>query len=65
MFAFLAAGLFGYLVYRSSRKAFKNGGPSNAIYGAWQGHNLGTTDFAPGDLEHLEKDLQSAPKQQD
>ncbi len=32
------------------------------IYGAWQGHNLGTTNMEPGDVTEIEKDLRSAGK---
>jgi len=32
------------------------------VYGAWQGHNLGTTTMEPGDLTEIEKDLDKAAK---
>ena len=28
-----------------------------AVYGAWQGHNLGTTTMEPGELTRIERDL--------
>jgi hypothetical protein len=30
------------------------------IYGAWQGHMLGTTQMEPGDTTEIEKDLTGA-----
>jgi hypothetical protein len=31
-----------------------------APYGAWQGHNLGTTSMNPGDISKIEDDLRQA-----
>ncbi|HEY3876356.1 MAG TPA: hypothetical protein VGM92_12850 [Candidatus Kapabacteria bacterium] len=30
------------------------------VYGAWQGHNLGTTIMEPGDMREIERDLKKA-----
>jgi hypothetical protein len=30
------------------------------VYGAWQGHNLGTTTLDPGGVTEIEKDLKTA-----
>ncbi|MFI5264568.1 MAG: hypothetical protein ACHQM6_08645 [Candidatus Kapaibacterium sp.] len=32
------------------------------IYGAWQGHNLGTTTMEPGDLTRIEEELREEGK---
>jgi hypothetical protein len=34
-----------------------------APYGAWQGHNLGTTSMNPGDISKIEDDLRQAGKE--
>jgi hypothetical protein len=47
-------------------KAIRDGKASPSIqqpiYGAWQGHNLGTTIMEPGELTELEKELRSTSK---
>jgi hypothetical protein len=44
------------------RKTDTGGGPPPIIYGAWQGHMLGTTTMDPGGVEEIEKDLKTAAK---
>ncbi len=44
------------------RKTDTTGGPPPIIYGAWQGHMLGTTTMDPGDITEIEKDLGKAAK---
>jgi hypothetical protein len=64
--ALIVAGLFGYLIYRSSKATLKQDGPYVAPrWGAWQDHNMGTTGLEPGELMNLEKDLHVAPKRED
>jgi hypothetical protein len=56
-------GLVGVLVFYSIRTFWRRWRkkeprqPVNLIYGAWQGHNLGTTTYEPGSLPRLEDQL--------
>ncbi|HEX5315911.1 MAG TPA: hypothetical protein VFX22_04590 [Candidatus Kapabacteria bacterium] len=34
-------------------------------YGAWQGHNLGTTTMEPGELTKIERNLNKAAKDEE
>ena len=42
------------------RKTDTDTGTPPIIYGAWQGHMLGTTTLDPGDVAKIEKDLNTA-----
>ncbi len=44
------------------RKTDTDTGTPPIIYGAWQGHMLGTTTLDPGDITEIEKDLNTATK---
>ncbi|HWF43193.1 MAG TPA: hypothetical protein VG537_00990 [Candidatus Kapabacteria bacterium] len=60
-----AWGVISYYLFRFFRtrlKSKKGTLPLNSVYGSWQGHNLGTTTIEPGDLTHIEKELQDTPK---
>lgn len=48
-----------------NRKKRKGQPSSTVIYGAWQGHNLGTTTMEPGDLTRIEGELREAPKDEE
>ncbi len=39
--------------------------PPPVIYGAWQGHSMGTTTMEPGDLTRIEKELRDAGPKSD
>ncbi|MDP4199568.1 MAG: hypothetical protein Q8922_03350 [Bacteroidota bacterium] len=56
-----------YIIYRSFRTwaEQKKTGEHTAlgpIYGAWQGHSLGTTTMEPGELSEIERRLREASK---
>jgi hypothetical protein len=42
------------------RKTDTDTGTPPIIYGAWQGHMLGTTTLDPSDVAEIEKDLKTA-----
>jgi hypothetical protein len=44
------------------RRTDTDTGTPPIIYGAWQGHMLGTTTLDPGDITEIEKDLTTAAK---
>lgn len=50
---------FSYLIrFIIRRKRSKRGSlPITNVYGAWQGHNLGTTTLEPGELTTIERNL--------
>jgi hypothetical protein len=54
---------FYYLIRKWRRRKIDPGSIiPPTIYGAWQGHNLGTTTMEPGDITEIENDLNRAGK---
>ncbi len=51
--------VFGYYFIKKWKRRKIDSGPliPPALYGAWQGHNLGTTTMEPGELTRIERDL--------
>lgn len=52
---------FYYLIRKWRRRKTEPGSIiPPTVYGAWQGHNLGTTTMEPGDLPRIERELDRA-----
>ena len=63
----LGTALLLYFMYHAIRMWRNRNKPGEhitvgPIYGAWQGHNLGTTTLDPSELAEIEKELDVPPK---